>query len=150
MNILPASDLGNEDYIKESAYLVARGVRPMSLVGYVVDSQLEMLKASSRLEIMSTGCSVVPFVIPRCDGFADCGFASESWVVDLYEWLVKSEDVPKIHRHQICGLLLGYSAKAIRTHDSRCCGRRFIWSPEQEPRTRFDCTPGTEGSSSPC
>ncbi len=115
----------SESCVSESAYLVARGVRPMSIVGYVKADKQLMLQAASRLEIVSIGEAVVPFVIRRNDGGAVCGFAAASWVVDLYSWLVRSNDVPEDHAHRISGLLLGYDAKAIRDHDERGCGRRF-------------------------
>jgi hypothetical protein len=126
--------LGLDGDISESAYLVERGVRPMSIVGQGKWEGLELLQVASHLEILSINMRVIPFVVVRKDGFADCGFASAQWVVDLYEWLVQSENVPKIHEHRIRGLLLGYSAGAIRDHDERDCGRRFTWLPEKEPK----------------
>lgn len=118
----------SESCVSEHAYLVARGVRPMAIVGGVETGKKDrMLQAASRLEIVSIGEAVVPFVVPRDDGIADCGFAATRWVVDLYAWLVGSNDVPEEHAHRIRGLLLGYDAKAIRDHDDRDCGRRFTW-----------------------
>ena len=114
-----------ESYISEHAYLVARGVRPMAIVGRVEADKNLMLQAVSRLEIVSIGEPVIPFVVPRDNGFADCGFAAARWVVDLYAWLVGPNGVPEDHAHRITGLLLGYDAKAIRDHDERSCGRRF-------------------------
>lgn len=128
------SQLGSDGDISESAYLIERGVRPMSIVGQVKGEGLELLQISSHLEILSINMNVIPFVIPRKDGFVDCGFAAAQWVVDLYEWLVQSDNVPIIHEHRIRGLLLGYSSEAIRDHDERCCGRRFTWLPEKEPK----------------
>ena len=118
----------SDDYLSEHAYLVERGVRPMSIVGHVEGGAEFLLRVASRLEIISVYNRVIPFVIKRADGIADCGFASEQWVVDLYEWLVQSADVPNIQEHRIRGLLLGYSADAIRDHDARGCGRRFTLS----------------------
>ena len=115
----------SESYVSEHAYLVARGVRPMAIVGHVEADKNLMLQAASRLETVSVGESVIPFVIPRSDGFADCGFAAARWVVDLYAWLVGPDGVPEDHAHRIRGLLLGYNAEAIRDHDDRGCGRRF-------------------------
>ncbi|MFA4974794.1 MAG: hypothetical protein WC683_19510 [bacterium] len=114
-----------QDYVSEAAYLVARGVRPMAIVGSIRSDKELMLRAASSLEIISLGEQVVAFVTPRDDGFADCGFAAARWVVDLYAWLVKCSDVPEEHAHRIRGLLLGYSAGAIRDHDERGSGRRF-------------------------
>jgi hypothetical protein len=118
----------SDDYLSEHAYLVERGVRPMSIVGHVEGGVEFLLRVASRLEIISVHNRVIPFVVKRSDGFADCGFASEQWVVDLYEWLVQSTDVPDVQEHRIRGLLLGYSADAIRDHDARGCGRRFTLS----------------------
>ncbi len=115
----------SESYISEHAYLVARGVRPMAIVGRVEADKNLMLQAVSRLEIVSIGEPVIPFVVPRDNGFADCGFAAARWVIDLYAWLVGPNGVPEDHVHRITGLLLGYDAKAIRDHDERGCGRRF-------------------------
>jgi hypothetical protein len=118
--------------VKEQAYLVERRVRPMALVGYVQDDPQLMLEASSRLRFASVGADVIPFVVPRRDGWADCGYAASRWVVDLYEWLVSANSVPKEHEHRIRGLLLGYGPDAIREHDERGSGRRFTL-PGVEP-----------------
>ncbi len=114
-----------EDYVSEAAYLVARGVRPMAIIGHILASKEVMLQAVSLLEIASIGEQVIAFVIPRADGYADCGFAAARWVVDLYAWLVGASGVPAEHEHRIRGMLLGYSAGAIRDHDERESGRRF-------------------------
>jgi hypothetical protein len=125
----------SDDYIEEHAYLVERGVRPLALVGHVPNDKPSMLQAASKLETISVNMRVVPFVVARRDGFADCGFAAAKWVVDLYTWVVQSKTVPKRHLHRIRGLLLSYSAEAIRTHDERGSGRRFTSSPERESRS---------------
>lgn len=117
------------DYIEEHAYLVARGVRPMAIVGHVEATERVMLEAASRLEVAATGIGTVPFVVRRADNMADCGFAAAQWVVDLYEWLAQSTAVPVKHAHRIRGLLLGYSAEAIRAHDEHGSGRRFTSIP---------------------
>ena len=114
----------SDDYLAESAYLVERGVRPMAIVDHIEATPSLMIQAASRLEIASIGAEVIPFVVDRGDGIADCGFASTQWVVDLYAWLLKS-GAPGEQVHRIRGLLLGYSPKAIRAHDERGCGRRF-------------------------
>src|SRR5690348_4926586 len=96
----PRADLWSNDYIAEHAYLVERGVRPLGIVGHVEADGLVMLQAAGQLERASIGAAVIPFVIPRLDGFADCGFAAASWVVDLYEWLLRSENVPQEQAHR--------------------------------------------------
>jgi hypothetical protein len=123
-NVAP-SEPWSDDYIAEHAYLVARGVRAMAIVGHVRADKDDMLTAASRLEIASVNVDAVPFVVVRRDGWADCGFAAAQWVVDLYEWSARSDAVPEAHAHRIRGLLLGYSADAIRAHDERSAGRRF-------------------------
>jgi len=135
----PNTNEWSTDYVAEHAYLVARGVRPMAIVGHISADQDLMLQAASRLEIASIEETVVPFVIMRQDGFADCGYAAAKWVVDLYEWLIRPNHVPEEHAHRIRGLLLGYSAGAIRDHDERTCGRRFTWSPSRASRSRPRC-----------
>lgn len=121
----PSTPDWSKDYIAEHAYLVGRGVRPMSIVGHIEADALLMLKVASELEIAGTGEAVIPFVVVRNDQIADCGFAAARWAVDLYEWLVKSAVVPTAHAHQIRGLLLGYNSEAIRSYDERDNGRRF-------------------------
>ena len=124
----------SDDYLAEHAYLVERGVRPMAIVDHVVGDSLAFLQAVSKLEIVSVHMTVIPFVIVRRDGMADCGFAAARWVIDLYEWMVKSDAVPDEQAHRIRGLLLGYNPAASRAHDERDCGRRF--TPLPEPASR--------------
>lgn len=138
----------SSDYIAEHAYLVARGVRPLAIVGHVEAAPLVMLQVASRLEIASIGEAVIPFVVPRNDGFADCGFAAARWVVDLYQWAI-SGAVPADHAHRIRGLLLGYSADAMRAHDERGSGRRFTSSLAPVSRSRPSGSRGKEGTRGP-
>ncbi len=97
-------------------------------MGHVEGDGEYLLQVASRLEIISVHNKVIPFVVTRANGVSDCGFASEPWVVDLYEWLVQSTSVPDVQEHRIRGLLLGYNANAIRDHDARGYGRRFTLS----------------------
>jgi len=128
----------SDDYISEHAYLVARGVRPMAIVGHIKADDLLMLQVASKLEIATCDINVIPFAIPRNDGFADCGFAAATWVLELYAYIIQSDELPEEHMHRIRGLLLGYSAEAIRQHDERTSGRQFMWirSVQQENRKR--------------
>lgn len=120
------SETWSKDYIQEQAYLVSRGVRPMAIVGWVTAEHDVMLRAASRLEIESIGIEgAAAYVIPRPDGQAVCGFAAARWVIDLHEWVLQTPALPEKHFHHILGLLLGYSAHAIRDHDEREGGRRF-------------------------
>jgi hypothetical protein len=128
---LPGYDSGSfwpASYVEEQAYLIARGVRAMALVGTVVNDPDIMLQADTQLSVLSLALDKsIPFVFDRHDGLADCGFAAATWVIDLYCWL-HSGVVPDKHRHHIIGLMLGYSADAIRDHDALGSGRRFTWS----------------------
>lgn len=101
----------------------------MAIVGHVEASPGVMLEAVSKLDTTSIDAAVVPFVVPRRDGIADCGFARSTWVVELYEWLMQDEGIPVKHQHRIRGLLLGYDVDAIRGYDERTSGRRFTSSP---------------------
>ena len=88
-----------------------------------------MLMLRVRTQIDRYGSSgAYGFVIERPDGIAEYGYAAASWLVDLLQW-VHRPDVPDQQAHQILGLMLGYSAHAIRLHDEACsCANRF-----QEP-----------------
>jgi hypothetical protein len=112
----------------EQAYLVARGVRPLSLAGHcqlpAQDATVRLLKVATELE-RHAEANVVPFVVDHGDGIASFGYASSRWTVDLYEWAVKDPAVPQEQRHRIIGLLLGYSTPAISGHEEGESGRRF-------------------------
>jgi hypothetical protein len=111
--------------MQQHAYLVARGVRALALVGHCDAKPMTMLRAATRLEV-AAGPGIVPFVIERSDGVADLGYAATQWAIDLYQWTFSDEaGVPERHRHHIVGLLLGYSPDAIRQFEERCTGRRF-------------------------
>jgi hypothetical protein len=94
-----------DDLLREQAFLVARGVRPLALVGTVEPCQVA--SAPNTLLRRADGEGVIPFAIPS--GLA--GYASHAWVVDLIQW---ADTAPRIHRDRILGLLLGYSPDAIR------------------------------------
>lgn len=111
--------LASDDAIREQAYLVERGVRALALVGRVAPNEAEMLAAASKLEILAIGRYIIPFVFNRGDGGADYGYAAAPWVFDLYRWITTSSDVPKEQRTRITGLLLGYSAEAIKKFEDR-------------------------------
>lgn len=113
---LPADDM-----LSECAYLVARGVRPLALAEHFPAHHL--LRVATRIECHAD-VGAIPWVIDHGDGVASCGYASERWVLDLYEWAVKGP-VPEEQRERIIGLLLGYSAAAIREFEAHGSGRRF-------------------------
>jgi hypothetical protein len=94
-----------DDLLREQAYLVARGVRLLALVG-----SCEPYEASGMPHQLLThagGEPVIPFATPS----GTAGYASHAWVVDLIQW---ADTAPRIHRDRILGLLLGYSPDAIR------------------------------------
>lgn len=123
-----------DEVIREHSYLVARGVRTLALVGRCKAEPLVMLKAATRLEALGDA-AVVPFVLDRQDGFADCGFAAAGWALDLYRWLVLADpaSVPPEQRERVTGLLLGYSAEAIRLFEDRMPGRLFAGPTTSSP-----------------
>lgn len=115
--------LPTDEHLEEHAYLVARGVRPMALAGTCEADPVTMLRAQTRLGTAGQRHDALPFVIDHGDGRASCGYAACEWVIDLYQW-AWAGDLPKERRHQITGLLLGYSAEAIARHGEQT-GRRF-------------------------
>ena len=87
------------------------------------------LVVATRLETASLGTSAIPFVIDREEGVCDCGFAAERWVVELFKWISTATGEPM--RSRLTGLLLGYSAAAIRDFEQRQSIREFTLSPER-------------------
>lgn len=124
MSQVPKSIELEDGLVREAAYLVARGVRPMALVYDGAADRLSMLQTATQLERLGDpGC--IPLVVDHNDGRAGCGFASAQWVIDLYQWITSGVAVPPEHRHAILGLLLGYSTSAIDEHLQALSGRRF-------------------------
>lgn len=117
-----------EEVLSEQAYLVSRGVRPLSLAGHCHlpegDSAL-LLRMATHLERHAKG-NVVPFVVDHGDGVASYGYSESRWALDLYEWVVKDPSVPQEHRHRIIGLLLGYGTPAVSRYEEEGSGRRFL------------------------
>ena len=121
----------SKELVEEQAYLVARGVRPMALLGRVEPEEHAMLAAFITMSSMvnhSSGMPInpIPFVVPTQDGSrADVGFAAEPWVIDLLKWA--RDNVSEPHLSRIVGLLLGYSPAAIAASENHrfTCG--FIW-----------------------
>lgn len=119
--------LPSEDALAEQAYLVARGVRPLSLAGHChLDQQhsLLLLRVATQIERHAEP-NAIPFVIDHEDGVASFGYAGSRWALDLYEWVVKEPAVPQEQRHRIIGLLLGYGSPAVSRHEDEGSGRRF-------------------------
>jgi hypothetical protein len=119
-------ELPSGEVLREQAYLVARGVRPMSLAGHLVagDGDEALLTAATEVERHSED-NVVPFVVDHGDGVASYGYSGSRWALDLYEWAVRDPAVPQQQRHRIVGLLLGYSTPAVSRHEEEGSGRRF-------------------------
>ena len=116
--------LPSDALLAEQAYLIARGVRPLSLIGHCSSNSMTVLRVATRIEC--AGCpGVVPFVIDHGDETASFGYAGAAWVIDLYEWANDATQVPQEQRHRINGLLLGYSVPAISRHEDENSGRRF-------------------------
>lgn len=112
-----------EEALTEHAYLVARGVRPLALVAHFFLDQGDPLGTAAQLE-RHAHMGLIPWVLDHGDGVASCGYASERWALELYEWAVTGP-VPEEQRERIIGLLLGYSAFAIARFDAETSGRRF-------------------------
>jgi hypothetical protein len=120
-------DIGiSSEVITEQSYLVSRGVRTLALVGQCKADPITMLQVATKLETAAE-VNIVAFVIDRGDGNADYGFAAAKWAVDLFQWVMaeKENAVPAEQRDRILGLLLGYSAEAIRLFEERQGGRLF-------------------------
>ncbi len=115
-----------DELLREQAYLVARGVRLLSLVGHLhtEGSQLLLLRVATELERHAQP-GMIPFVVDHDDGVASFGFAESRWALDLYEWTVRDPAVPEEQRHRIIGLLLGYGAPAVARYEDEGSGRRF-------------------------
>jgi hypothetical protein len=112
--------------LREHAYLVAGGVRPLSLAGHChpdEDPDL-LLRVATDLE-RHTEPNSIAFVVDHGDGVASFGYAESRWALDLYEWSVTDPAVPQEQRHRIIGLLLGYGAPAVSRYEEEGSGRRF-------------------------
>jgi hypothetical protein len=126
-----AMRLPSDEVLAEQAYLVARGVRRISLAGHShlphEDPEIALLCAATELERYAES-NVIPFVVDHGDGVASFGYAESRWALDLYEWTVKDPSVPQEQRHRIIGMLLGYSTPAVARHDDQDSGRRFAFA----------------------
>ena len=118
--------LSADEVLAEQAYLVARGVRRLSLVGHCHPSDAPdlLLRVATQVERYAQA-NAIPFVLDHGDGTASYGYAESRWALDLYEWTVKDPAVPQEQRHRIIGLLLGYGTPAVSRHEEEGSGRRF-------------------------
>jgi hypothetical protein len=122
--------IASDDVLTEQAYLVARGVRRLSLAGHchaADDASDELLRVATQVERHSEP-NAIPFVLDHGDGTASYGYAESRWALDLYQWAVKDPSVPQEQRHRIIGLLLGYSTPAVSRHEEESSGRRFTFA----------------------
>jgi hypothetical protein len=118
-----AAVLPSDALLQEQAYLVARGVRVLSLIGRCTSDPVVLLRIATK--IRRAACpGVVSFVIDHRDETASFGYAGAAWAVDLFEW-ANGPLVPQEQRHRINGLLLGYGVSAISRHEEESSGRRF-------------------------
>jgi hypothetical protein len=108
----------NPDLLREHAYLVERGVRPLALIGNCSADPGVMFTTISRLKRVP-GIRAVPFVVPDGSGEASYGYAASAWAVDCLRWVLN--DAPEAQRHRFLGILLGYSP-AIREHEEYQAG----------------------------
>ena len=115
----------SSELIREQAYLIANGVRPLALLGTCEAESTTMLRVTTQLE-NAAGPAAIPFVVDRGDGLADFGYAASAWALDLFRWLSRADSaIPAEQKHRIRGLLLGYGVEAIRSFEERSCGRLF-------------------------
>lgn len=116
----------SDDFVREHAYLVARGVRPLAIIGECTADAVTMMRTATRIETLSMP-GAIPFVFDCRNGAAEYGYAAEPWVVELFEWVMTADRnaVPVEHQHRVLGLLLGYSTTAVREFESQRSGRRF-------------------------
>jgi hypothetical protein len=102
--------ISSDDLLREQAYLVARGVRPLALVGTCVEG--DEASTRHRLLVGADGQLAIPFTTPS----GRVGYASHAWVVDMVRW---ADSAPVIQRDRILGLLLGYDPNSIRQFEER-------------------------------
>jgi hypothetical protein len=103
---------------------VARGVRPVALIGARPGDPDCVQETFARLKALASDATI-PFVIPGTHpGTVEYGYAAAPWCVDLLQWTWSA--CPKSQRHRIVGLLLGYSADAIRRFDELEVGQRYL------------------------
>src|SRR5688500_6409861 len=116
-------DSGADVIVKEHAYLVARGVRPLALLDDCEAEELQMLRIATRLETYAVP-GAIPFMIDLGNGRAASGFAAARWVIALFKWL-RTGDLSPEKQHRVLGLLLGYDVESIRRFEEEGSGRLF-------------------------
>src|SRR4051812_38484221 len=81
-----------EACLAESAYLVARGGRPLGLAGHCPSEGATMRRMAFLVESHAEP-GAIPFLADRGDGFADYGYAASKWAIALFRW-AQSDAVP--------------------------------------------------------
>jgi hypothetical protein len=107
--------------LDNEAYLVSRGVRPLALVGHCPADPVVMLRVRTLLNRARQAGEVIAFIVTEGgagEGMAAFGYAAHRWAVDLLEWAL-SGAIPPARKHEILGLLCGYSPAAIARHQER-------------------------------
>ena len=132
----------------EAAYLVSRGVRPLAVVAEGVADEMQMIRAMTVLGRYSDD-RAIRFVVDHEDGTASWGYAAAAWAIDLYRW-ARLEEKDESRRHQVLGLLLGYSPEAVARHLDSLVGRLFTRSGGSGFSQQAACTHRTEGKSRLC
>ena len=107
------------EVLDSECYLISRGVRPLALIGHCPADPVTMCRVKTLLHRAVTASHVITFVIGEGDKghgpSAAFGYAAHRWVIDMLRWAL-SERVPPVRRHEILGLLCGYSPAAIARH----------------------------------
>ena len=120
---MPAGMTAADQYVPSraeldnEAYLVSRGVRPLALAGHCPARPLVMCRVKTLLYRARQAELVIPFIFAEGGnpGSAAFGYASHRWVIDMLEWALDG-GVPPSRKHEILGLLCGYSPSAIARH----------------------------------
>lgn len=113
------ADLPSPDLVREQAYQISRGVRPMALLGTC--SHELVVEVRGRLEVGGQHHpEAMPFVLSDGDA-VHFGYSAAAWCVDLYRW---AQGQPLEQRERIEGLLLGYGPREIERHDEARRARR--------------------------
>ena len=103
--------------MREHAYMIARGVRPMALVGTCEASDDMMEHMYS--ELQKYACpGAIPFVVRQCHDQASYGYAAHEWSVELLLWANATPSAVR-YKHMITGLLLGYNSHSIDVCENR-------------------------------
>jgi hypothetical protein len=115
-----------ESTLIEHAFLIACGVRPMALVCAIGNDPGAVYYVALRLDkyAVNAGDNVIAFMVQDDNGVMQCGFAGAPWVIDMLRFAYSTAAAD--HKHEIIGLLLGYSANAIDRHACFNAGKPVI------------------------